>query len=46
MLSRLSLNNNIKNGDILKIYSDNKFIGLGKIDFENDILRYLKCEKQ
>lgn len=46
MLSRLSLNNNMKHDEILKIYSDSKFIGLGKIDFEKDILKYLKCEKE
>lgn len=46
MLSRLSLDSDIKNNEILKVYNEDKFIGLGKIDFDNNILKYLKCENE
>ena len=46
ILSRLVLSRDVKNDEILKIYSDNKFIGLGRVDFDKDILKYLKCENE
>lgn len=40
----LNMSENFKNGEIIKIYEDKKFIGLGKFDFSEKVIRYLKAE--
>ena len=40
----LNMSENFKNGEIIKIYEDKKFIGLGRFDFSEKVIRYLKAE--
>lgn len=44
MLSRVAFNDIIHDKDIVKVYSDKKFIGIGKIDEKNQVLKFLKRE--
>lgn len=43
-LHSLSLSSDILSGEIIKLYLDNNFLGLGKVDKENNKLKFLKCE--
>ncbi len=45
-LNYLNLDSKIKNNEIIKIYNGKKFLGLGKVDFNENILKFLKCENQ
>lgn len=40
----LNISENFKNDEIIKIYEAEKFIGLGKFDFSEKVIRYLKAE--
>ena len=40
----LNISEEFKNDEIIKIYEDKKFIGLGKFDFSEKVIRYLKAE--
>ena len=44
MLSRLQFDFLPTDNEIIKLYSEGKFIGIGKVDINNQILKYLKCE--
>ncbi len=44
MLSRLRFDFPPTDNEIIKLYSEGKFIGIGKVDINNQILKYLKCE--
>lgn len=44
MLSRLQFDSSPTANEIIKLYSEGKFIGIGKVDINNQILKYLKCE--
>lgn len=46
MLSRLKLETTTKNDEILKVYNNNTFIGIGKVDLNNQVLKFLKYEKE
>lgn len=45
-LDRLSINEKIKDGEILKMYSGSGFVGIGKLDLSEKILKFLKFENQ
>ena len=45
-LNYLNLDSKIKNNEIIKIYNGKKFLGLGKVDFNENIIKFLKCENQ
>ena len=40
----LNISEEFKNDEIIKIYEDKKFIGLGKFDSSEKVIRYLKAE--
>lgn len=40
----LNISEKFKNDEIIKIYEDKKFIGLGKFDSSEKVIRYLKAE--
>ena len=43
-LNYLNLDPKIKSGEIIKVYGEGEFLGLGKVDFDKKILKFLKCE--
>ncbi len=44
MLSRLQFDVPPNDNDIIKLYSNGHFIGIGKVDIKNHVLKFLKCE--
>ena len=42
----LNIGEEFEDGEILKIYQDKKFIGLGKYNFSEKIIKYLKAENE
>ncbi len=38
------LNINLKDEETVKLYRPSGFLGLGKVDFQNQIIKFLKCE--
>ena len=43
-LQRLKLPNNLKSGEIIRVYSEEIFVGLGQIDKNSGELKILKCQ--
>lgn len=36
----------LKDEEIIKLYTNNKFLGLGKVDCKNHVIKFLKCESK
>lgn len=44
MLSHLKFDVNPNDNDIIKLYSESNFMGIGKVDIQHQVLKFLKCE--